>query len=444
MTENYVALTYHKRVPMKDRISTGVHHLDDLIDGLFIGDNVLLYDDAGSLASAFSLNFIRVSEQQKKPLIYVSFDRSPKNLLELLGPLADNGQLIILDCFTYGKGDGSDIFKRFYDERGGRNHHLVKVKKPWIPNHVIKAIEDIHKPLSGDVRFVFESLTGMQDLWGGEEHLIRFYTHSCPRLYELNTIAYWVIEKGAHSGRLKAHINQIAQVAIDLTIKRGKSELTVLKAERRNPENLNKPYGYWCDGTRISFDSGKHAPGRIDIGQRLKALRKKQGVAQSELAKLVGVTPSTISQVESNTIYPSLTALFKIAEVLSVETGYFFHEKVKSTPPLVFRPENGANITFPNLPKDNISGIQLLSSAADYKADPSVIEIPKGKSLSAHFFMHKGEEVGYLLTGRLEVCVRGEVHKMMPGDVICLTSDIPTLWKNIGSDNVRLLWIKIS
>lgn len=427
----------------KDRISTGVGHLDDLIDGLLIGDNVLWYDDAGSLAGAFSLNFIRASQEQKKPLIYVSFDRSPKNLLEMLGGLADNDDFIILDCFTHGKGDGSEVFNRFYENRREHLHRFIKVKKPWIPNHVIKAIESIHKTLSGDVHFVFESLTGMQDLWGGEEHLIKFYTHSCPRLYELNTIAYWVIEKGAHSNRLKAHINQIAQVAIDLTIKRGKSEITVLKAEKRPSENLNKPINYWSKGTGISFDSGGRAPGQIDIGWRLKSLRKKQGIAQTELAKLVGVTPSTISQIESNSIYPSLTALFKIAEVLSVETGYFFNGKAKKKNQLIFSPDSGMKIGFSDFPKDSIEGTLLTGSDTDFKSEPSILEIAANKSVSAHFFRHKGEELGYLLSGSLEVTVKGDIYQMRAGDLIYLSSDVPTQWKNTGNETARLLWVNI-
>jgi len=54
--------------------------LDQLLNGLFIGDNVVWYDGAGSLASSFPMNFIKESEKQEKPIIYISFDRSPKNL----------------------------------------------------------------------------------------------------------------------------------------------------------------------------------------------------------------------------------------------------------------------------------------------------------------------------------------------------------------------------
>ncbi|PQP33725.1 XRE family transcriptional regulator, partial [Desulfobacteraceae bacterium SEEP-SAG9] len=100
----------------RHRVASGVGHLDRLLRGLFIGDNVVWYDDAGSLASVFCLNFMQASQAQSKPIIYVSFDRSPKNLLEKLGPLADNPFLTILDCFTFGKGAGSDVFLKFYNK----------------------------------------------------------------------------------------------------------------------------------------------------------------------------------------------------------------------------------------------------------------------------------------------------------------------------------------
>ena len=101
----------------KLRVSSGVSNLDRLLGGLFIGDNVVWHDDAGSLASVFCLNFIQTSQAQSKPMIYVSFDRSPKNLCDMLGPLSENPHLTILDCFTYGKGEGSDVFLKFYDDR---------------------------------------------------------------------------------------------------------------------------------------------------------------------------------------------------------------------------------------------------------------------------------------------------------------------------------------
>ena len=427
----------------KTRVSTGLEELDRRLGGLFIGDNVIWYDEAGSLAFPFTLNFIQASQKSAKPLIYATFDRSPKALVEELGPLAEDPQLTILDCFTHGKGDGSSVFSKFYEKDGAQwPYQIVKVNEPWKPEKVAESFYGIHKNLQGDVRFVFESLTGMQELWQGEDSILKFYSRTCPRLYELDTIAYWIIEKGAHSNRLKANINQIAQVAIDLAIKRGKSALTIVKAHNRAPLNLNKPDAFWADGMVVSFDTDKTVPASLDLGQRLKQLRTKQGMNQKELASMVGVTPSTISQIESNLIYPSLPGLFKMAQALSVEAGYFFQKTPGGQEPSVFT-DGGQVVRFTDLPRDSLKGWQLLPAGIQSPIEAYLLEIAAGKKLSSHFFVHKGEEFGYVLDGELQVTLQNSVRKLNVGNSVYLTRHIPSQWKNPGKKAARLLWIKV-
>ncbi|MDY6823733.1 MAG: helix-turn-helix domain-containing protein [Thermodesulfobacteriota bacterium] len=428
----------------KKHVSSGVRQLDQLLGGLFIGDNVILYDDAGSLASVFCLNFIQESQARNKPIIYVSFDCSPKSLLEKLGPLAENQHLTILDCFTNGKGDSSEIFTSFYEKNGAQwPYHVIKVNEPWKPDQLAEAIYGLHGTMTGDVRFVFESLTGMQDLWGGEDHILKFYSHACPRLYELDTIAYWIAEKGAHSSRLKAHINRIAQVAIDLSIKRGKSALTIRKADNRDPDALNRPCGFWTEGLAIRFEDEKQPARQVNLGGRIKELRLKKGLSQKELAKLVGVTPSTISQVESNSIYPSLPALFKMAETLSVAVGSFFRPGPDSMAKTVFTPEDGAPVNFADMPKDTIAGRLLTPVDLEAGVEPFRIEILPGTILPAHFFVHKGEEMGYLISGTLKTTIHNQTRTVNAGDLIHLSTDMPTQWENPGPEPAVLLWLKI-
>jgi hypothetical protein len=159
----------------RQRVASGVKNLDLLLGGLFIGDNVLWHDDAGSLAAVFCLNFIQVSQALKKPLIYVSFDRSPKNLLEKLGPLADYPQMVILDCFTHGKGASSPTFLKAYEELENNFPCVVTLaENPRDYPHFTEILYDLHGTMEGDVRFIFESITGMQELWGSEERLLNF------------------------------------------------------------------------------------------------------------------------------------------------------------------------------------------------------------------------------------------------------------------------------
>ena len=426
------------------RVASGVSQLDRLLGGLYIGDNVVWHDDAGSLAYLFCMNFIQASQAQNRPLIYVSFDRSPRNLLEMLGPLAESQYLTILDCFTHGKGAGSEVFLKFYDDKESDwPCRIIKMDEPRRVDKVMEAFYGVHETMEGDVRFVFESLTGMQELWRGEEYILNFYSHSCPRLYELNTIAYWIIEKRAHSPRLRTQINQIAQVAIDLSVRRGMTSLTILKAEKRDLDTLNRPYTYWRKDLNITFDLEKRTTGRIDLGMRLKELRIKRGLSQTELAKLVGVTPSTISQVESNLIYPSLPALLKMAEVLSVEVNSFFQESTEMTNRVIFPAAEAVEVKFPDLPEGSIGGKLMTPVDFEPKAEPYLIEIPPNKDLPSHFFIHKGEEVGYLLSGKLQLKLEKAVYTMRTGDVIYLTSEMPSHWRNPGPGVARLIWIKV-
>ena len=428
----------------KIRVASGVSQLDHLLGGLYIGDNVVWHDDAGSLASSFCLNFIQASQAQQKPIMYVSFDRSPKNLLAKLGALAQNRQLIILDCFTYGKGSGSDVFLRFYEnESRSWPCQIVRVDTPRRIDQVMDVLYGTHGTLHGDVRFVFESLTGMAELWEGEQAIVNFYTHSCPRLYELNTVAYWIIEKRAHTPRLRAQINQIAQVAIDLAVRRGKTSLTILKAENRHLETLNKPFQYWSKDLRINFEAEKHAGGWFDLGMRLKEFRAKRGLSQTELAKLIGVTPSTISQVESNSIYPSLPALLKMAEVLGVEVSSFFQANADLSDRVIFPAAEAVEVKLPDLPEHSIQAQLLTTVDSQTKAEPYLIEIPPHQTLPSHFFIHKGEEIGYVLAGKLQLKLSKAVYTARARDIIYLTSEMPSQWKNPGPGPARLLWIKI-
>lgn len=426
-------------------VSSGIPHLDQLLGGgIIIGDNVVWYDDAGSLASIFCLHLLRISSEQNKALIYINFDHSPKNIIERLGPLANYEGLTILDCFTGGKGQQSDVFENFYRHPAAQpGCRVIRIDEPHNPDHVSGVFYKLQETLPDDVRFVFDSLTGMQELWGGEDRILEFYSHACPRLYELNTIAYWIIEKGAHSTRLKAHLNKITQVAIDLSLKRGKSSITVLKADKRELDLLNKPIDYWRKGQNLFFESEKGAVSRFEIGARLKDLRTQQGLSQTQLAKLVGVTPSTISQIESNLIYPSLPALIKISEVLAVDLQIFFQSVDEVTEQIIFPGTEAIDAQLDSLSKEGLNAKLLIPRRPDTKIEPFLIEVPAGTKLTSHFFFHKGQEIGYLLAGKLALQTRQGLHTAEAGDTICLFSEVPVSWKNPGPEPAKLLWIKV-
>jgi len=424
--------------------STGIPQLDHILGGLFIGDNVIWYDDAGSLAPVFCLNLIESANARNLPVIYVSFDRSPKNLMDKLGRLSDSPTLTVLDGFTHGKGAGADVFLQFYKGREARGtQRVVCLDQPHKPKLFSDGLYKAVHAAAGDVRLIFESLTGMQELWGGEEHVIRFYSRACPRLYESNTIAYWLIEKGAHTPRLKSSINQIAQVVVDLSVKRGKTLMTIIKAERQATASLNKPLAFLTRETDVRFESQDRASGPYDLGDRLKTLRLQKGFSQTELARSVGVTASTISQIESNFIFPSLPALYRMAEILSVEVSSLLGEPLRKARKVVFSQTEALPAKLSGSTAGDLSAWVLTPGKTGLAAEPHLIEIPPHRKISGHFTARKAPEIGYVLSGRVSLTVDNVAHTVSAGDTIYLGRETPQQWENPGCEPVRLLWVTI-
>ena len=58
------------------------------------------------------------------------------------------------------------------------------------------------------------------------------------------------------------------------------------------------------------------------FGLRLKSLRLKKGLTQSQLAKKLELTRSSISYYEKNAVYPSIEILIKICRYFDVSADF--------------------------------------------------------------------------------------------------------------------------
>lgn len=77
---------------------------------------------------------------------------------------------------------------------------------------------------------------------------------------------------------------------------------------------------------------GVGAPdGRSDeVGPRIAAARRDRGMTLAQVARLVGVSSSLISQIERGRSRPSITTLFGLAQALEVPVDAFFGEHPSS------------------------------------------------------------------------------------------------------------------
>ncbi len=413
------------------KISSGVASLDTLIDGFSIGDNVVWEVEAGTAYSAFIQNFISQSFQGSQKVIYVSFNRSPQTVMNNFKAILSSEHFILIDCFTSGKGKNDDTFLKFYEKP---DPSVVRVEAPGNIDHFTATLNAIEDKLPTGTRYVFDSLTGMQDLWGDENVTHRFFTYMCPRLYDLGTVAYWGLEKEAHSQRFKANVRHITQVVIDLSKRKNGLFIKALKLEGRQDREAFKSHPYETRGDAVTITSLKREP-TTNIGSKLKAERMRIGLSQKELADKVSVTPSFLSQLENDQVSPSLATYLQLCRALGINPGQFLEPNGERTAtPWLLRKE--AVFSRQPVREENAKVYEVMSGD---RFTMWIVALPPGAAMDRHFFYHKNEALVYVLDGDISITIEGKQERVRVGDVIHLKESFPLHWKNEGGDEAHVL-----
>lgn len=414
------------------KISSGIKSLDGLIDSIYIGDNVVWEVDAGTSYEVFIHNFIRQSFNDSQKVFYVSFNKSPQSILNELNKLLYPEHFTLVDCFTSGKGKNDNTFLRFYENPPDIN--VVRIKNPRSIEEFTQKLNSIDGSFSRGVRYVFDSLTGMQDLWGNESDTYKFFTYMCPRLYDLGTVAYWLLEKDAHSQSFKANLRHITQVVFDLYKRRDKLYIKALKLDGRQEREAFKPHLYEINGKNITITFPKREPS-TDIGSRIKEVRIRLGMSQKELADKVDLTPSFISQLENNQISPSLNSFIQITEALGINLTELLLKDTKQK-------ELHWHITRESIRQrlfEKGSEYSMYTVVSNGNALAYLTVINKGERLNKHFLQHKKNELIYVLKGKVSVKIDNNEREICAGDTLYLKDSVPSEWQNITDGEVELL-----
>ncbi len=229
-----------------NKFTTGVPEADRLVGEIMTSDNIVLEANSGAPVDRFVSGFINACEQRRTPVVYISFNRSPQAVADDFGRLMSEGRFTLVDCFTSGKGNGDRMFLDFHENPPCPAIH---VEDPCDPGG-LQAVLDRAEITERSVH-IFDSLTGMLDLWGDEEKALLFFGHHCPRLYDLNTIAYWLLETEAHSGTFLAKVRHITQVILEISVSQGVNTLTARKAANRAGAEIGIPRRFIVENERI-------------------------------------------------------------------------------------------------------------------------------------------------------------------------------------------------
>lgn len=188
------------------------------------------------------------------------------------------------------------------------------------------------------------------------------------------------------------------------------------------------------------------------FGERLRVERQRRGLSLRDLADLVSLSPSLLSQVETGRAQPSVSTLYAVAGVLDISVDDLLFPNGRtptagtagspSADPVarerfVQRAGSRKRIRL-------ASGVVWERLTPDSEPDTEflhvVYEVGGASSPENEFQRHRGHEWGYVLEGRLRVTIGFDDYELGPGDAVSLDSSTPHRLANAGTEPVQAIW----
>lgn len=155
------------------------------------------------------------------------------------------------------------------------------------------------------------------------------------------------------------------------------------------------------------------------VGLIIQRQRKMRQLTIAELAAKAGISAGLLSQLERGLGNPSIETLSQLARTFSIPIGTFF-ETADSAPGEVVHPHSRRRLVL----EDAGMTYQLLVPDMQGALSMLYIELPPGFTNVNATFNHMGEEVVFVLSGKMEIHI-GERHWLLnAGDSIRFQSTV--------------------
>ncbi len=183
---------------------------------------------------------------------------------------------------------------------------------------------------------------------------------------------------------------------------------------------------------------------RLGIGKIICSLREEKEIPLEELAEQVNITPTLLSQIETDVIPPTLATLLNVARILEVGVDYFFTqnevveklELTRSNERLTVaksRESDQARMTY---------NYQALSyRLKDKRLEPFLVEFDSTIEENLVPLSHEGEEFCFCLEGDIEFITDEKRIILKAGDSLHFYSHVPHVLRGLGPGTPRAVFV---
>ncbi len=199
-----------------ERIHSGLTGLDQALDSIRLGDNVVLQLSDMADYAFFVKPFVARAIEEKRNVVYMRFAEHDALFLEHQG-------------------------LRIYqlDADAGFESFTVRV-------HEIITKE------GRDTFYVFDCLSELQSVWAADLMMGNFFKVTCPYLFELDTVAFFGILRNRHSYETIARIRETTQLLLDIFGAGQEMYVHPLKVWQRYSQTMFLPHKFEEDNVTLT------------------------------------------------------------------------------------------------------------------------------------------------------------------------------------------------
>jgi transcriptional regulator with XRE-family HTH domain len=375
--------------PPEPRVSTGLEALDQVLGGLYWGDNVVWQLDRAPV-EPFYRAIATVSD--------VFETRTVVSLGSAVNTYGIPG-LAIVDAGPGGDlTQPADLLREIHRRCHPRGHRLL----------------------------LFESLDSMVRAWGvgGARE---FFARCCPMLLEVGAIAYWTMS----ARDTPASVQETAQAVTQCVLRVDERNVRVVKAEGRD-DAVKGSVLHWHEDAGRPVLEPPEIVGRVAAS--LRAVRRARELSQHELGDLAGVTASAISQAERAERGLSLTTLVRLSAALGVTIDEMLHGEGAGLYRIGRRTDD---------PQRGLEhSLELLGGPdADLRIDLVHLDPRESGELAP---APPGIGIVAVSSGLVQVKVAGQTPAIRHGETLVADSDRVDGFRNLGLTEAVLFWIVLA
>jgi len=176
------------------------------------------------------------------------------------------------------------------------------------------------------------------------------------------------------------------------------------------------------------------------VGRRIRELRNQRRLTLADLAGRTGLSLAFLSRLERGAATMTIGNLVRITAALTVPLKDMFEDGPRPAR-LALSRGGDAGARGERLAASGYSYRRLAAGMPDASAEAFELEFPVTSSPVIPLVRHAGEEVLYVLSGRIEFQVGDERFEMRVGDCLHFDAEQPHMGRNLGRAPARMLMV---